>query len=356
MAITPLQLPGYAAPTPIDWTSLDQLGNTLQSNRINNNRKDALSLANLGQTVDGQPDYGKSINALIGSGDIEGAAKIAAIKKAVSPESSADLQAYGLYSQQAKASGQQPLPFLDFKTKLAAAGASKTSVNNTIQTGEKAYDTAVGKDYADVFTGTQKAARDSVGAINNLNLMEGLTRNPNFYSGAAGNLVTQAKKVAASLGIADADSAAPNELFQKIGNKAVLDAAGGSLGTGFSNADRDFLSGTVPNIGNTPEGNRQIIQIARTVEQRKQQVAQFARDYAKQHSGRIDAGYDQALQEWSNAHPAFPQSRQAGGAQPQPQQQAAPAQQPQAQPRRAPDGNFYVPDPNRPGKYLQVIQ
>jgi len=354
MAVAPLQLPGYAAPQSIDWTSLDQLGTTLQSNRLNNSRKDALSLANLGQTADGQPDYGKTINALIGANDIEGAAKVAAIKKAVSPESSADLQAYGLYQTQAKASGQQPLPFLDFKTKLAEAGASKTSVNNNIQSGEKEFDKAVGKEYGDVFTSAQKAGRDSVGAINNLNMMESLTKNPNFYSGAAGNLVTQGKKVAASLGITDADSAAPNELFQKIGNKAVLDAAGGSLGTGFSNADRDFLSGTVPNIGNTPEGNRQIIAIARTVEQRKQQVAQFARDYAKQHGGRIDAGYDQALQQWSDANPAFPQSQAQG--RPQPQQQASPAQQPQAQPRQAADGKFYVPDPNRPGKYLQVVQ
>jgi hypothetical protein len=347
--IAPLQLPGYAAPQTIDWTSLDRLGTTLQTNRINNDRQQALSLATLGQTPGAQPDYGKSVSALIGAGDLEGAAKIAAIQKAVSPESSADLQAYKVARGQGFTGG-----ILDFLKDKAAAGATRVNNSTVVQSGEKAYDTAVGKDYADVFTTTQKAARDSVGAINNLNLMENLTKNPNFYSGAAGNLVTQGKKIAASLGIADANSAAPNELFQKIGNKAVLDAAGGSLGTGFSNADRDFLSGTVPNIGNTPEGNRQIIAIARTVEQRKQQVAQFARDYAKKHSGRIDAGFDQALQEWSNAHPAFSQAQRGSQPAQAPQQpQAAPQQ---GQPRQAPDGNFYVPDPNRPGKYLQVIQ
>jgi len=350
MAVAPLQLPGYAAPQTVDWTSLDQLGNILQSNRTNSNRQQALSLANLGQMAGGTPDYGKSVSALIGAGDLDGAAKIAAIQKAVAPESSADLQAYKVAKGQGFQGG-----ILDFLKDKAAAGATRVNNSTVVQSGEKAYDTAVGKDYADVFTTAQKAARDSVGAINNLNLMENLTKNPNFYSGAGGNLVTQAKKVAASLGIADANSAAPNELFQKIGNKAVLDAAGGSLGTGFSNADRDFLSGTVPNIGNTPEGNRQIIQIARTVEQRKQQVAKFARDYAKQHSGRIDAGFDQALQQWSDAHPAFQQPQ--GGSQPsQAPQQPQAAPQPQSQPRQAPDGKFYVPDPNRPGKYLQVIQ
>lgn len=35
----------------------------------------------------------------------------------------------------------------------------------------------------------------------------------------------------------------------------------------------------------------------------------------------------------------------------------SPAQSaPQEQPRQAPDGNYYIPDPQRPGKYLQVIQ
>ena len=42
---------------------------------------------------------------------------------------------------------------------------------------------------------------------------------------------------------------------------------------------------------------------------------------------------------------------------PQPQQQAAPQQQsapPAPGAKQAPDGNWYVPDPTRPGKYLQV--
>jgi hypothetical protein len=36
--------------------------------------------------------------------------------------------------------------------------------------------------------------------------------------------------------------------------------------------------------------------------------------------------------------------------------QPAAAAAPQAAPKQAPDGNFYVPDPDRPGKYLQVVQ
>lgn len=381
---------GFQGPPAFDfYSTLSGLGDTLQANQKKAALQEALTgqapsgnfLSQLGGRISGAvssltggepaptpaptpapsspaaapggPDLQAAIPRLIRAGYTDEAAKLATIQKALSPESSADLQAYNLYQKQEIAAGRTPMPFLPFKTKLAEAGATRvnnsTSVTNS---GEKEFDKAVGKDYGETFVGINKAARDSVGALNNLNLMEKITSDPNFYSGAGGEAVTKAKQLAASLGIADAATAAPNELFKKISQKSVLDAAGGSLGGGFSNADRSFLEGTVANIGNTPEGNRQIIGIARRVEQRKQEVAQFARDYAKKNGGRIDAGFDTALAEWTAKNPAFPQAA-TGQRSPQPAPQASPAQN---APRQAPDGNFYVPDPNRPGKYLQVIQ
>lgn len=374
---------GFQGPPVFDfYSSLSGLGDTLQANQKKAALQEALTgqaqsgnfLSQLGGKISGAvssltggepapaqaappvasggPDLQAAIPRLIRAGYTDEAAKLASIQKSLSPESSADLQAYNLYSKQETAAGRTPMPFLPFKTKLAEAGATRvnnsTSVTNS---GEKEFDKAVGKDYGETFVGINKAARDSVGALNNLNLMEKITQDPNFYSGAGGEAVTKAKQLAASLGIADAATAAPNELFKKISQKSVLDAAGGSLGAGFSNADRSFLEGTVANIGNTPEGNRQIIGIARRVEQRKQEVAQFARDYAKKNGGRIDAGFDTALAEWTAKNPAFPQASGAQRGQQQPQATPVPNA-----PRQAPDGNFYVPDPNRPGKYLQVIQ
>lgn len=244
-----------------------------------------------------------AIAKLLGINDYTGAGNIATIQKGLAPETSADIQAFKMAQGQGFKGS-----ILDFLKQKAEAGAARTNVNTNIQSGEKEFDKAVGKDYGETFVGINKDSRNSVGAINNLNLMEKLTNDPNFYSGTGGELVTQAKKAATALGIADANSAAPNELFKKISQKSVLDAAGGSLGAGFSNADRSFLEGTVANIQNTPEGNRQIIGIARRVEQRKQEIAQFARDYAKKHGGRIDSGFDQALAEWTDKNPAFPAS------------------------------------------------
>jgi hypothetical protein len=101
------------------------------------------------------------------------------------------------------------------------------------------------------------------------------------------------------------DKMAPNELFTALANKSVLDAAGGSLGTGFSNADRDYLSSTVASGGNTKEGNKAIVQAAMAVEQRKRDVAKLARDYAKSHGDQIDAGFDEHLAQWAEQNPLF---------------------------------------------------
>lgn len=257
---------------------------------------------------------------------------------------------YTLY----RAQGGQ-LPFFEYKAELKKAGATNVTVNS----GEKGFDNKVGTEYGATFIDLQKAGREANGTLSTLRVMDKLIDNPNFYSGTGGQYATQVKRLLVSMGVKDAESAAPNELFQKLSNKIVLDMNGGSLGNQVSNADRSFIENTVANPSNTPEGNRQIIQMATKIEQRKQEVAKQARDYAKSHNGRIDAAFDEQLSRWAEANPLFP----AGDVKGPPQQPAASAPRadaPRAAPmpgaRQAPDGNFYIPDPSRPGKFLRVDQ
>lgn len=70
MAISPLQIPGYSQAPDINWTSLSELGKTLQENRLNNARNEAMSLAKLG---DGSVDYNKAATRLASLGDYQGA-------------------------------------------------------------------------------------------------------------------------------------------------------------------------------------------------------------------------------------------------------------------------------------------
>jgi len=240
-----------------------------------------------------------ALATLLGANDLDGATKVAAISKSLAPpETSADIQGFRLAQTQGFKGS-----ILDYLKEKAAAGAARTNVN--VSSGEKEFDKAVGKDYGETFVGMQKAGRDSGGAINNLNIMEKLTQDPNFYSGTGGEIMTKLKQAGVSTGFLPEGAASANELFQKVSQKSVVDNLG-SLGAGVSNADRQFIQGTVPNIANTPEGNRQIIGMSRKIEQRKQEVARLARDYAMKNGGRINAGFDDYLAQWSEKNPLFP--------------------------------------------------
>lgn len=299
MAVQPLNLPCYAAPQTLDFSSLANLGQVYKKSSQDTARRDALSLANLGQG--GQPDYGKAIGGLLSLNDIDGAAKIAAIQKSVAPESSADMQAFKMAQSQGFTGG-----ILDFMKQKAEAGAARTNVNTVVQSGEKEYDKALNKDLADNFLNFQKGGRNASGAINTLNYMENLTKDPNFYSGSGGDLATKGKQALASMGVTAPDSAKPNELFGALSNKLTLDAAGGSLGAQISNSDVKFLQAINPNLATTPDGNRELIGYHRKVYQRQQQTAKMARDYASKNGGRIDAGFDQVLSEYAEKNPLFP--------------------------------------------------
>lgn len=193
---------------------------------------------------------------------------------------------------------------IDTTTGKPTYGPAGTSISNVIN-GEKEQDKVIGKGYGERFNEIQKAGIAAPAAIGTLKLMERLISDPNFYSGTGGESATALKRLAVSLGIKDAESASPNELFQKLSQKSVLDAAGGSLGTGFSNADREYLNGTVANISNTPEGNKLIIQIGKQVQQRNLEIAKQAREYAKTHNGRIDSGFEEQIADYAEKNPLF---------------------------------------------------
>jgi hypothetical protein len=277
------------------------LGQQSYKTGIEDNEKDALKQARTeAGSLYQSGDAKGAIAKLLGANDFTGAGNIATIQKTLAPpETSADIQGFRLAQSQGYKGS-----ILDYLKEKAAAGASRTNVN--VSSGEKEFDKAVGKDYGETFVGINKAGRDATGAINNLNIMENLTRDPNFYSGTGGEIVTRLKQAGVSTGFLPEGAASANEVFQKVSQKAVVDNLG-SLGAGVSNADRQFIQGTVPNIANTPEGNRQIIGMGRKIEQRKQQVAKLARDYASKHGGRIDAGFDDFLADWSEKNPLFPE-------------------------------------------------
>jgi len=179
------------------------------------------------------------------------------------------------------------------------------STNVTVNTGEGSsqWNKTLDENNAKRYIGLQDEALGAQRALNSFAAMDQLLADPNLYSGAGGELVLGLKRVGAAMGI-DPDGIQSAETFNALSKQAALDTMGGSLGTGFSNADRDFVIDQVPNLGNTPAGNRQIVAIQRKLAQRKIEIAQRAQEYVDR-NGQLDNGFDRELREWAEANPLF---------------------------------------------------
>lgn len=126
------------------------------------------------------------------------------------------------------------------------------------------------------------------------------------------------QEYAQALGV-DVEGLDEAQAFQALSRQLALEmrnpAGGAGMPGAMSDADREFLVSTVPNLLNTPGGNRQILDYARAVARRNQQVAAKAREY-KRRTGNIDEGFFDELAQWSASNPMFTQQPKAPAAAP----------------------------------------
>lgn len=95
----------------------------------------------------------------------------------------------------------------------------------------------------------------------------------NFRTGALTPAQATVGGYAEALGIQLPGGMSPSavmnaQVFQKLVTKSTLDQMGGRLGAGISDADRNFVSQTMPQLSNTSAANRAIVAINDTANQR----------------------------------------------------------------------------------------
>lgn len=200
---------------------------------------------------------------------------------------------------------------LSAKTQVAQAGAGWNKVVFK-QEGEESK--TVGKFFGDQYAEIQKAGIDAYGKVNRLSRMEQLLSG--LETGKFTPAMTEVKSALDSLGIKIDPNLGSAQAAQALSNELALQMRNPSGGAGMpgamSDADRNFLSATVPGLAKTPGGNRQLIETAKRLAQRDQQVARMAREYRKQ-NGHLDEGFYQQLQQFSEANPLFRDMGAASG-------------------------------------------
>lgn len=171
---------------------------------------------------------------------------------------------------------------------------------------EKEFDKSMGKFYAERNINMANDAQAAVSALNTIQVQRNLTQDPSFRSGAGQELFNNASSLLAQLGIGEADIAS-GEAFRAFASQSVLDALGGSLGTGVSNADVTFINNTVANLSNTGAGIATILDIREKLYRRKLETAELARQWmADNNTQFLDQRWDQYIAKWNDENPIFP--------------------------------------------------
>jgi hypothetical protein len=167
-----------------------------------------------------------------------------------------------------------------------AAGAAVTRVSIS-QKGDEAFVTELGKLDAKKVSDAFTTRENATSAINSLNKLAQLPDNElisgQFATGRVGatNLLT-------SLGLAsetDAKKLSTSQQYQKVAGDVILQTLGGKLGSGFSNADREFIANLVPQLETNPDARRKLISFMQNKNQDIVKESIRLENYARQNKG-----------------------------------------------------------------------
>jgi spore germination cell wall hydrolase CwlJ-like protein len=152
---------------------------------------------------------------------------------------------------------------------LKKAGSTNVTVDNRAENEEAK---AIGKAAGERAAETMKAAGSAPRIMQNLGRMENLLGQVSQGKVEPARMTIAAwaqsfgldDKVAERLGL-DPKAVGTQQAIQALSNELTIGnlGAGGFPSNNFSNADRDFLTGTVPQLANTPEGNAIMIEARR---------------------------------------------------------------------------------------------
>jgi len=165
---------------------------------------------------------------------------------------------------------------------------SETKVGGvTLPAGESEFVKELGKLDAKKVSEAMVTRETAASTIKSLNKLASLPDNElitgQFATGRVGiaNLIQTLGLASAS----DAKKVAGSQEYQKVAGDVILQTLGGKLGSGFSNADREFIQGLIPQLETNPNARRQLI----TFMQNKNQeiVAETIRleNYARDKNG-----------------------------------------------------------------------
>jgi hypothetical protein len=192
--------------------------------------------------------------------------------------------------------------------------------------------------------------------IPQLDLLKEQMNDPNFFSGSGEKYNLLYKRLKSAVGI-DPDVAVPQEYLRKATAANVLSSLGQLKGMGqIRVAEINMAREAAASPDNSIPANKLLVEISKRTHQRNADIADMAQNY-KEQNGTLDPGFDKQVTAYYKKNPLFSDGeikdwhKVIGEQKPV---AASAANPPMPNARKAPDGNWYVPDLARQGKYLKV--
>ena len=164
---------------------------------------------------------------------------------------------------------------------------SKTDVGVKLPVGESEFIKRLSVKDADRVDNAITLRENATSTINSLNKLASLPDNQlitgQFATGRVGvtNLLS-------TLGLAsptDVNRLTTSQEYQKVAGDVILQTLGGKLGSGFSNADREFIQGLIPQLETNPNARRQLISFMQNKNQEIVKETLRLENYAREKNG-----------------------------------------------------------------------
>jgi hypothetical protein len=138
---------------------------------------------------------------------------------------------------------------------------AKVSATSSSQQ-ETEFSKDLGKADAERVKNAMITRENSIGTLTSLNRLNQLNQQ-DLISGSFATGRVGATNLLSTLGLAsgkDMDKLSASENYQKTAGDVILATLGGKLGAGFSNDDRKFIERLVPQLENSPQARKQLIE------------------------------------------------------------------------------------------------
>lgn len=195
-----------------------------------------------------------------------------------------------------------------FELERASRSAARNSTT-VVNKQESAEAKTVGEFFGNAYADVQKAGMNASAKLNRYERLGSLLEGVN--TGKLTPLGVELAKTAHSLGIKIDPTLSNKEAAQALSSEIALELRNPSGGAGMpgamSDKDREFLVSMVPGLATTPGGRKLMLETAKKLAKRDQEVAQFAREY-RARNGSIDEGFYNELAAWSAQNPLFPEA------------------------------------------------